>query len=329
MKKRISLVLVPFISLLASCSNNIHEIEDYEIDIEYKDNFKILQLTDLHFGTMSNMEEDFAFIDLSINESNPDLIVLTGDSFLMANKSIVNQTFDYFESKHINWTYIYGNHDEQGLYSSNYIDDVLHEIAQKDNSYCLFKNFDDNVEGDSNFIINLKDNGSYKFQLFFLDSNSYQYLDYIGYDYIYQDQIEWYENAINNTTLKTGKLINSFMFIHIPLPEYVDAYNAYTLDPSIGSGENRESPCVPKKNTGMFQKIKELDSTKAVFCGHDHINDSHILYEGIELCYGLKSTDNIYHNTDMMGSTLITIHDIENYRIDRLFHTYEELNHEV
>ena len=35
----------------------------------------------------------------------------------------------------------------------------------------------------------------------------------------------------------------------------------------------------------MFALIKELDSTQAVFSGHDHVNDFCALYDGVYLVY--------------------------------------------
>lgn len=77
----------------------------------------------------------------------------------------------------------------------------------------------------------------------------------------------------------------------------------------MGFGEKRETVCCPSVNSGFFQVIKDLDSTKNVIVGHDHINCYSVLYEGVRLTYGLKTGDRCYANDDLNGGTLLTITD--------------------
>ena len=81
----------------------------------------------------------------------------------------------------------------------------------------------------------------------------------------------------------------------------------------------------PKSHPEELNKIKELGSTKAMFFGHDHINNFEVDYQGVKFCYGIKSTDRIYHDVDMMGCQTITIHDDHSLKIDRYYHTYAEV----
>jgi predicted MPP superfamily phosphohydrolase len=89
MKKICRLLLtLPFI---ASCAINEYEVEDYRLTMDFHDDFKILQLTDLHFGIESNLKVQFKFVKESIDEANPDLIILTGDNFMYGTKGIVKE----------------------------------------------------------------------------------------------------------------------------------------------------------------------------------------------------------------------------------------------
>ena len=72
-------------------------------------------------------------------------------------------------------------------------------------------------------------------------------------------------------------------------------------------GEKRENTCPPEYNSGFFDVIKEKGSTKAMFFGHDHINNFEVDYEGVKFCYGMKSTDRIYYADDMLGYKTIKI----------------------
>lgn len=329
------------VPLLTSCSINgpVHDEQDYIVELSYKENFKILQLTDIHMSVSDDLNEDFSFLSLTIKEANPDLMILTGDIFFLANKYVVNQTFNFIDSFNIPWAYTYGNHDEQGYYSSNYISDYL----QSDNlKNCLYKNFKDDIEGEANYVIDLVENGSTKYQFYIFDSNTYNFVEGSKYDYIHYDQIAWYERMVKYSTKKrfnedfsnTEKRIYSQCFFHIPLVEYIDALaehmnEEYTLlhARESNSDDPKDYCCPSKINTHLFDKIKDLGSSYGVYCGHDHTNNFTFIYQGITLSYGTKSTDNIYHLDDMMGGSLITIENefTKNPIVTPIYHTYEEI----
>ncbi|MBQ9370206.1 MAG: metallophosphoesterase [Clostridia bacterium] len=89
--------------------------------------------------------------------------------------------------------------------------------------------------------------------------------------------------------------------------------HSYDGEWPIGSGV--------KYDGGMaeFNKIVELGSTKAVFCGHDHRNTYSITYKGVRLTYGMsidysangltpaKDNQTIFNDTIQRGGTLITL----------------------
>lgn len=142
------------------------------------------------------------------------------------------------------------------------------------------------------------------------------------YDYIKQDQIDWYEWAVKGIAkINGGKVVQSSAFFHIPLPEFNIAYALYkkTLPTNyngrdvVGAdknfGLNRENPCSPYYNSGFFDKMCELGSTKNVVVGHDHVNDSSVVYKGIRLTYALKTGNGCYwdNSGDVSGGTMITI----------------------
>lgn len=90
----------------------------------------------------------------------------------------------------------------------------------------------------------------------------------------------------------------------------------------LDEGRNTEEVCCPRENTGMFEAMKELGSTKGVFCGHDHVNFSIIDYQGIKLAYGLKSSNYIYHDNDKLGGRLITIQANGNFTSKLIHESY-------
>lgn len=44
-----------------------------------------------------------------------------------------------------------------------------------------------------------------------------------------------------------------------------------------------------------------------IFAGHEHLNDASVIYEGVRLTYGLKSSEYDSFRFDKLGGTLITL----------------------
>lgn len=308
-----------------SCGNNkkTYNPEDYILNLEYVDNFKILQLTDLHLSDKDDKEYQFKFMDLTINESKPNMIIVTGDLFTFADKTTAKKLFDWLDSHNIPWTVTFGNHDEQCYFSLTWLTSLLNNYK----SNCYFIDLqDDDVYGNSNFVINLNDGNTIKEQLYIIDSNRYYFKEYVGYDFIKEDQVNWYERMVQYTTSKNGSVVNSLVFFHIPFPEYDEAWNKVEQEEAtLNYGVKRENVCCPEYNSGLFNKMVELGSAKGVFVGHDHRNTYGVNYKGILLSYGIKSTDRVYFDSDLLGGQTITIHSDNSITIEQIFHSYSEV----
>ncbi len=314
---------------LSACASRIYEPKDYVLKMLYRDDFRILQLTDTHVGDKDNMKLHYDFMDLTIKDAHPDLIVITGDVFTFASKGTAKEFFNWLESHNIPWTLTWGNHDEQCFFSIDWLTGYLNGLnakREKDgSSYCYFKDLqDDRIQGNSNFIIDLikPDNTIFE-QLVVMDSNRYNYKGYFGYDYFHQDQIDWYNTAVDSA-------IPSLMFYHIPLPEVRDAWAASKEDPSlilnpVGEGQQNEEPCNPEYNSGFYEVIKNKGSTHGMYFGHDHINNYIINYKGIHFGYGIKATDRVYADGSMLGGRVIKLAPDHSLSYEDIYHTYAEV----
>lgn len=69
-------------------------------------------------------------------------------------------------------------------------------------------------------------------------------------------------------------------YFHIPLPEFS------SFDTSNYTGVRQEGISSPTVNSGFFTSMIEAGDVKAVFTGHDHLNDFCGKLSGINLCYG-------------------------------------------
>lgn len=349
-KKPLLFIPVALLSMMnTSCAGetkNHYSYDDYVAGtLKYKENFRILQLTDTHIANKDYQDEQLNFLKLTIDDANADFIIVTGDLFTFADKATARRFFDFLDSFNTPWTVTFGNHDEQCYFSVDWLTNELNTYG----SNCIFKDLqDDDVFGNANFVINLTEDGTsnslIKEQLFIIDSNRYNYGEYVGYDYIHYDQIDWYEMMVNGTTKynhdhfsqSATEKVPSLAFFHIPFEEFEIAYGlAEQGDPRASfyapegfRGENNETTSCPQKNTGFFAKIKELGSTKGCFVGHDHKNSYAVNYDGILLCYGINSTDRIYYKDDLLGGQVVTmnIEGVEpEINIQRYFHTYSEV----
>jgi hypothetical protein len=109
------------------------------------------------------------------------------------------------------------------------------------------------------------------------------------------------------------------MFFHIPLIEYGEAWALKDSEEvEYYYGDKREDECPSDINFGFFDVICDLDSTRGIFVGHDHINDYSIEYEGVRLTYGLKTGYGSYDNDGLRGGTLITLSQSE-FTVEQIF----------
>ena len=84
----------------------------------------------------------------------------------------------------------------------------------------------------------------------------------------------------------------------------MDAYNCYQNGTIPGTGEHKEGVSKGYENQSQFDRMVNA-GIKGMFIGHDHINDTTLLYEGCILSYGMKSTFEIYNLE--IGYTVITL----------------------
>ena len=142
--------------------------------------------------------------------------------------------------------------------------------------------------------------------------------------------------------------MKSLLFIHIPLMEVrqaVEVYLGESEEMPDGMGEvedirgkiGEEAPYVycSEEEEEMFETILRLDSTKAMFYGHDHLNNLGVEYKGLTLSYGYSIDYLAYSGIDKLGSqrgcTVITCRPDasfeithENYYQDKYQPLYEK-----
>ena len=292
-----------------------------------KDEFKVMQLTDIHIGgTKKTQKEDlkaFQAMYKLVKYAKPDLIVITGDlvySKLAKTHSPDNMNSfimicNFFEKIGIPWTFTFGNHDTEEFAMAKPEDFISTTQAYVK---CLYQ-YNDPLGGRTNLFINIRNKDNKIVQsLVLMDSG--EYVEGEGYDAISEAQIQWYEDRIKELSKEQGETISSMLFFHIPLYEWdkiYEKYMAHSTDVKYYYGGIGEEICNTQKKNTLLEKIFELNSTKAIFVGHDHLNDLSLEYKGVRFTYG-KSIDYLAYckKTEYQrGATLITIKNDSEFEI--------------
>ena len=281
------------------------------------DGFTILQLTDLHYHLPHMTSQTDGIVSRLVEESNPDFIVITGDSvYGPTNVMYTKHVAELMDSFKIPWAIVYGNHDDEGKADKYWMGNV-YENAE----YCVYENGPCNIGGTGNYVVNITKNGQPFYSLIMMDSNrETQYNGNKEYGSFTPSQVSWYGWVQQG--LKDSGYDKSMMFFHIPFPEFLDAYEYWEqngFDSEIGSGSKNEDVCSATYNPGMFEKILEKGATTHVFVGHDHVNDYNVNYQGVTLSYGVKSSRQFYYSEEQLGGTVIRISADAEVTIERKY----------
>lgn len=300
---------------------------DFTVEVEEGRDPVVLQLTDPQIidssqvrnvdrfgaGEASWYAEDkkeercFGFIRETVETTNPDLIIMTGDivygEFDDTGSSLL-ALVEFMESLEVPWAPVFGNHDQESKKGADW------QCKQfEDAEHCLFKQR--TLTGNGNYTVGIKQGGKLTRTFFMMDSNgcgaaSSQSLanghtkTTVGFG---NDQIKWYTDCVGNIKKYSPETKLSMAF-HIQLDAFKDAYAKYGY---INSRKSINIDLCYHKDEGDFGYLcRELknpwDTDRAVwnglkalgfdsiFVGHEHSNSASVVYEGIRCQYGQKSS---------------------------------------
>ncbi|MFA5449840.1 MAG: metallophosphoesterase [Clostridia bacterium] len=294
----------PIISFIREEGNTPYLTKTYADGSQCEDDFRIITFSDPHFVGDKEVAGDavsLTLIENTLIQKKPDLVVFTGDVCLGEHTAAAIQNIgELFERYNTYWGYVLGNHDGESE-----LGPARHELPALYSAFehCIVDSVE-GISGEGNCIVNIQNtSGKVVQSLVFIDTGDYVQEDICidygfefeeGYDFIKYDQIEWYKTAMRAIADKNGTMPRSIMFTHIPLVEYGIAYDEAYKSKTVIYGGNLEPECSSPFNTGMFDAILEIGSTKAVICGHDHTNDYCVDYQGVKLLYSQSTAFNSY-----------------------------------
>lgn len=307
-------VLICLCSVRICCSSYAKREKQNKLDgnlrFDKNGEFRILQVADMHYanGKETDCEDVFpqqmpscsdlnttAFIRRMILAEKPHLIVFTGDNIYGFDATdaaaSMNAAFAPAISSGIPWAAILGNHDQESSLSRG---GVMKHIVGMKHTLSKFNPPEVHViDGFGNY--NLEVNGLVGssfvnksiLNLYFLDSGDYSTVPAIpGYGWIKPSQQLWFQRtsrklqkAYKNKPAAQKCPAPGLVYFHIPLPEYA------SFDSSNFTGVRQEGISSASVNSGFFTTMVEAGDVKAVFTGHDHLNDFCGELTGIHLCY--------------------------------------------
>ena len=317
---------------------------DFVVEVPAGRDPVILQLTDTQIidGEQSRSEQssgdkityatakikDYCYDYLTeiITQTNPDLILLTGDIIYGKyddNGSVLLAFIDFMESFEIPWAPVFGNHDNESKMGADW------QCEQLENAeYCLFKQRE--LTGNGNYSVGIKQNGKITRMFFMLDTNGCNYASdeslanghtvrSVGFAL---DQTAWFTSEIEKMIELSPDTKYSFAY-HIQQAIFGTAFEKYGFNQSKNDqdilidslqdkadgdfgyiGRKMKDPW--DTNFNLFEKMKAW-GVDSIFVGHEHCNSASVVYQGVRLQYGQKSSlYDRYNCIDSNGNILST-----------------------
>ncbi|MBR3956108.1 MAG: metallophosphoesterase family protein [Clostridia bacterium] len=330
------LLCVAFLPLFASA-----ETTNKSLQFNENGEFRIVIFSDIQDNedveesTMQLMRE-------TLDKYTADLVIFLGDNSVDRSLDGYAKSVEAFtlpcRERNIPHAFVFGNHDTELDATPEELLDIYKQFgtmtydADPDLYGC----------GNCNIPILSSDGTKTAFNLWLIDSGSANPdKETGGYDYVREDQIEWYKTTAAKLKAENGgEVVPAMLFQHIIMPEVYEtlypklpftAGKDYTIEGKTYFPVpffNRHAgiilePCSPPfVNGGEMDALLETGDVIAAFFGHDHVNDF------VTDCYGIAFHNvptvgcNAYSDAISRGSGLITLYedDIENFDYETIYH---------
>jgi hypothetical protein len=240
---------------------------------------RLLQLADTHFhpGDASNQATEKMLRGL-VEREQPDFIIHTGDFINNDSSKLVEWTgMDILNGLKLPWALCFGNHDYPAKNGEGSL--PLDSIRQK-----MERDFQGYVDAPTGrhycyrYDILDKDSPKPRASLFFFQVGYAE-----GDRRISDPQLAWFKNQMEKDAQREVETPIT-VFVHIPLVEYHQLF-----DSGRAIGTKAESVCFDSDTGESFKAFQSSNRVVGVFCGHDHVNNYHGDWQGIELAYGRVS----------------------------------------
>ncbi len=339
---------------------------DYVMDLNVDRELKILQITDTQIIDAAQCRSDDRLLDFqksnwatdkmynnvlryivkAVNDTKPDLILLTGDIIYGEfddNGSAMMALINCMDSLQIPWAPVFGNHENESEMG------VAWQCKQLENSpYCLFTRRNE-IGGNGNYSIGIAKNGQLQRVIFMMDSNGCARSSNVNGTAVKSTvgftpaQRQWLRNTGLQINAAAGKTVPSFLGYHIPTDEpllgaiaagYQSGEDSADIIYTIGV-DNVAQPGDSGYKGDAFNGygdaellpiLKEI-GTDGVYLGHVHLISTSVMYEGIRWTFGLK-TGTYDESPEILGGTLITVKADNSFTVAQTQTTAKEIAEE-
>lgn len=252
---------------------------------------RLLQLTDLHFFCTRDTRPEFDTDTVEsmkrlVEHARPDALLVTGDLWHDnpdgRGREFMEHAIAQVAGLGVPWLFTWGNHDRLDDYASGH-----DHIAGAPHS--LYRG----GAGKGNYVVALEDaGGAPLWDLLCLNS---------GGGGVLRPHHDWL--ADHAKTRVGRRAVPAMVVVHIPIRAYADLWAQ-----GAAAGVKLEDVCFELEKGDSLAAMKAHGGIRAVFCGHDHVNDYHGVLDGIELVYGRASGHAGYGWKQVpKGAKLITI----------------------
>ena len=307
---------------------SVFNIPDFIVEIPAGKEPVILQLSDtqiidgaqarpehssgdrITYATEKIQQYCYDYLTEIITATKPDLIILTGALIYGAyddNGSLLKSFIAFMEGFEIPWAPVLGNHESE---SKMGVDWQCKQL--EDAEHCLFKQR--NLMGNGNYSVGILQEGVITRMFFMLDTNGNHHASQeslsnghttqtVG---LFPNQIEWYTSEMQQMS-KLSPQTKYSVVCHIQLAVFGEALEKYGFDQSTKQqkididkieskaegdfgyvGRQMKEPWDNSKK--IFEDMKAL-GVDSIFVGHEHCNSASVVYEGVRLQYGQKSSE--------------------------------------
>lgn len=240
---------------------------------------RLLQLADTHFhpGDHTNRATEKT-LQTIVERERPDFIVHTGDFVNNDSSKTVEWTgMDILNGLKTPWTLCFGNHDYPVNNAPGSLS--LDQIRQK-----MERGFQGYFDADTGR------HYCYRYDVFSSDkaepSASLMFFQ-VGYASgdrrISDPQLDWFARQMESDKQRQCAAPIT-VFVHIPLIEYRELFKS-----GQAIGKKGEEICFDSDTGESFKQFSKSGRVVGVFCGHDHVNNYHGDWQGVDLVYGRVS----------------------------------------
>lgn len=312
---------------------------DFLVNVEGEEDVRILQITDTQMIDPEQLRKGYGklpdrygnrdecvydIVRQTVENTKPDLIVITGD-FVYGdyddNGKLFREQTDFFDSLQIYWIPIFGNHDNAS--DSNYSTVVDPEYPEwyarkqckyfENAEYCLFKTRS-TVSGYCNYSVTVSHNGEFERQIICLDTHGNMGTELK----LNEPQVKYAEETVRAVNEWAKKSLPVTVCYHVPMQAFIEAlsekygYDKTDAHPDFVIPENDQGDSGRVDNqviTGwdtdfkIFERFKNI-GTDEMLAGHYHKINVSVMYKGVRLVCGTKSSTYDDYNPEMLGGTL-------------------------